>query len=238
MLGVWFDPPPSWGVQIYGMYLVAIRERYPRFEMHPPVPGPLLSPATTTRAVYIAADDHHLVQLQNNMFFVNWRRPEPGDDYPRYHDLHRQHFVDEWTALGRFLDAEHFERPTVVRAQVGYVNHVALASAQNFEKGMRRIFRNWRTLDDTTITRNLSALNLNATYSFDEGAGSIGFWIQPAIRSTDDLSVIQFQFAVGHSVRGQSDNDLFVAVDACHDALVSAFVELTTDEIRKEWGQR
>jgi len=238
MLGVWFEPPPNWGVQIFGMYLVAIRDRYPRFEMQLPVPGPSISPGTSTRAVYLAADTEHLVQLQNNMFFVNWRRTEPGTQYPRYHELHRQRFIEEWGDFGRFLGKENFARPVIVRAQVGYVNHVVLSGEQSFEDGLTAIFRNWKKLDDVAVTRNLTALNLNASYGFNDGEGTVSFWIQPAIRPSDNARVIQFQFAVMHSLTGQSDEELMRAIDQSHDALIRSFLELTTEEKRKEWGQR
>src|SRR5262245_12988574 len=99
-IGVEFSPLDAWQVPHFGLYWAEIRNRFPKFDVQPPTTSQLEDPDNVftrkgisvvpmtkleARCWFIDAADSMLVQVQNNKFFLNWRkRTEP---YPRYETI-------------------------------------------------------------------------------------------------------------------------------------------------------
>jgi len=74
---------------VHGIYWEKRRESFATCEIHPAiVDGPsmplLVGSALPARTWLVSADGVRLVQMQQDRFYVNWRRRGEGDTYPRF----------------------------------------------------------------------------------------------------------------------------------------------------------
>jgi len=99
MLGAWLSPL-LWNASLLGLYRATIRDEYPQYEDAVPVVGGVgvaLFPAPQ-RGLYFSEKRDVLVQLQQTMFYLNWRRLGPDEPYPRF-EPQRDRFIREWERL-------------------------------------------------------------------------------------------------------------------------------------------
>lgn len=105
--GFVFDALPLTTLDM-GVYWEQRRADFPRHELHPP----LLDQATIhlgtvldARVWLVGTDEQFLVQLQNDRFYVNWRRK--GEEYPRFSSSEgrvglKDRAIEEFRRFSRF----------------------------------------------------------------------------------------------------------------------------------------
>jgi uncharacterized protein (TIGR04255 family) len=79
--------------------LTPIREQ---FDVTSPRFGFTMSSFPMPRLWFTSEDGHQLVQVQHDLFILNWRKLDPPADYPRYERL-RQRLIDEIGVFEEFL---------------------------------------------------------------------------------------------------------------------------------------
>jgi len=134
--GVHFDPLEVDPV-LAGAFWAERRDRFPHRKILPALhaaPDPMgvmvaLGGAMPLRTWLISADETHLVQIQQDRFYLNWRRRPQGGDYPHFassgeHGLLAQ-ALREFDAFGRFCEQTLAKSPTVRRVELGKVDHFA-----------------------------------------------------------------------------------------------------------------
>jgi uncharacterized protein (TIGR04255 family) len=118
--------PLSWSVPHFGAFWSELREDYPKFEVHPPigefnVEFNALSPEAIVRLPvrcwFINDESNRLIQVQNNRFFHNWRRPNPTAPYLHYDEL-KPVFEREWGRFCDFLNRHDLGVPNVLSCEV------------------------------------------------------------------------------------------------------------------------
>ena len=176
-----------------------------------------------------------LVQLQANRLSFNWRK-EPADaEYPRYESL-REEYVAVYRALGDVADQPELPAEW---CEVTYINPIPVQD----EEGRRR--------DLSDVLRILTPLELEGLpepedtthqqrYVIKREERPIGRFtinVMPAVRNDDQVPL----YIVSLTVRGRPEStDLEEGVvsflDMGRNLIVTAFEELTTEEMHSEWG--
>jgi uncharacterized protein (TIGR04255 family) len=231
-LGIQFSPLLGWDVNLFGLLHERIRKAYPKFESAAPVllaPQPMvfLLNVPKIRGIYSSASMTDVVQLQDDFFFVNWRKMPSSAVYPRYAAV-RARFVEQWAAFLGFLNENALATPLIHRYQVTYVNHT--------EEGAIRpgdLLSNWVPPGGA----DPFGLALSATYRLGEKNADVTIVMQPAVRSADGVRVTQTTITTARSVSTPTvDLDPVRQVDDMHDALIETFQAITTDGAKAHWG--
>ncbi len=238
-LGVGFLPISGWNVQHFGLYYHEIRARYPRFENANPIalgrPGVSFVVGPTVpkiRAMCSNDDRTRLIQVQDDLLFLNWQKMATESTYPRYTKL-KTAFLEEWGAFVGFLDENALKRPEISRHQMTYINVIERAAAQGPALEIGDIFAEWVSKDGA-ISKSRRDVMLSASYQV--GEVELTYALQPGLRLADQQPVFQFSLTSGSASAGESSVDTAL-LDKLHDALIAAFNEFTSDRARKLWGK-
>lgn len=225
---------------MFGLYYHAVQARFPKFDaamVAAPnlIPWPALT-LPNTRALYIDANDTRLVQLQQDMFYTNWRRMRPEDEYPHY-EAQRELFISEWAGLLSLLEDVGIAHPSLALAQVSYVNHVPIPTGKTMGDVLNEVFGIWRPFAAPAKLGTARAGSLLAVYGLPETNAELTLQVAQVIRATDNVNMVQFQLTVTHRLTERDDGTLILALDKCHNSVETAFLSLTSEAARSEWGQ-
>lgn len=234
-------------------YWPKIRNSFPALQKQPPLPPAseafessgeaepaieLLMAPPAPRYWFVSEDENRLVQLQPNRFFLNWRKRQPEDEYPRY-DVLREEFRAH---LGDLLDAlPEDRRPTAIPTwcELTYINHVDAAAKR---KGHRPL---------ADILRLVSAPPLRALSSpedtqlqqrhvvFDDGKRPIGrvyITAAPALRSADKTPIYALTLLARLEPRDPTVDGVMATLDEAHRLLLPTFTDVTRPRMHAEWG--
>ncbi len=137
-VGVQFEPLPELGPLQCGAFWNEVRAEYPETQLQPALQpqierlddGQVQLVANVIgigvppiRSWLITADGSKLLQLQNDRFIHNWRKLRGGQEYPRYSALEGA-FAREWGRFESFLLNRRIAKPSVVQAELTYVNSI------------------------------------------------------------------------------------------------------------------
>ena len=236
-LGVHFAPISNWKANIFGLFQARVRERYPRFDSAPPVAwqmqtGPFpnfsvsISQIPKIRGLYLDADQNSLIQIQDDFFFVNWRKAANEDSYPRYRTL-RLRFLDEWDSFNQFLAENNLFIGPIAQCQVNYVNVVEVNGDL--------------TAADICTDLSVSGLlgeRIQFAAQYHSEDIELNYQLVPGIRVQDNRDVMQFTLTASTSKLDPMGGDLINRFDATHRVLVEFFERLTSKRAKNVWGRQ
>jgi uncharacterized protein (TIGR04255 family) len=229
-LGIQFVGLPRWDVNLFGLYLERIRAQYPRFQSAPPValdplPTVFLLNVPKIRGIYSSESMADVVQVQDDFFFVNWRRI-PNATYPGYGFV-RSRFVEQWSTFLSFLEQNSITTPMIHRYQVTYVNHTVEGEIRPGD-----LLTNWVA----PAGSDPFGFALSATYRLGEKNVDVTIAMQPAVRTVDNTRVTQTTITTARVVPSPAtDLDPARQLDDMHDALIETFQSITTLEAKTHW---
>lgn len=86
--GFFFDPIPELDPFVFGAFWKALRPEFPTRELRPAVSdlGIVLAPVPPLRGMLYSTDQAYALQVQQDRFYVNWRRVRLDHEYPRFSD--------------------------------------------------------------------------------------------------------------------------------------------------------
>lgn len=232
-LGVQFVPLPGWDVNIFGLFAQRIRDHYPSFASAPPasleVQGSIfLSGVPKIRGLYTSESQNNVVQIQDDFFFVNWRKQPHSSSYPGY-DVVRANFVDQWRTFNEFLAGLGIATPMVRRYQVTYVNHTEAG-----ELSPGDLLTNWAA----PAGSDQLGFSLSTTYRLVAMNVDVTIAMQPAVRTIDNVGVTQTTITTSRTLALPSaDADPAIKLDEMHDALIKTFQSITSEAAKIYWSQ-
>lgn len=236
-LGVGFGPIVGWNVHHFGLYNHHVKNRYPGFETANPVilgaPGnfgfSIGGPSPKLRAFYFNNGRSRLVQLQDDIFFLNWQKMSSEAEYPRYRSLSLA-FGDEWDDFLAFLDESGLSAPLITRQQVTYINVI-----ERTKEGLQveDIFSSWKPTTGR-ISANLGDVSFSVGYRL--GNVDLTSTLQPALRLPDNKPVYQFTLTSSASTVTNSGEPMKQLMDRLHNVLIAAFEEFASDRAKAFWG--
>ena len=119
----------------FGVYWEDRRSEYPEYELQPPVVegGSIqIGGMFDSRVWLVNANEEILLQLQNDRFYVNWRRS--GDGYPRFSDHENQQGLKR-KAIAEFEKFAAFAAKRT--SQTLSLTHIELSKIDVLKRGIR-----------------------------------------------------------------------------------------------------
>ncbi len=194
----------------------------------------LLGDGTDTGRIQLSSDQgERMIQLQPTRFHYNWQKRQ--GIYPRYENV-RKTFDEHFRAFGEFADQAGIGPLEPNQWEVIYVDHISRGEM-------------WQKPDDWhRIVPGLfpppTRLSLSA---FESIGGEWHFEIEPQrgrlhiaaslghIGDTEETA-LQLNFTARGLVSKQMS--LTDGMDLGHDAIIDAFLKLTSPEAQQTWGIR
>ena len=141
VLGVQFTSPSGYSTvnagdiwELFAAEFPIVSEQprlHPQFEVFGGIPqGDLqinFGPELRNRLWFIADDDSHLIQFQDDRLLLNWRRRTSGAPYPR-HGKMSELFNEYLLRLRTYLISEFNTDLLVSQAEISYINIIPLTS--------------------------------------------------------------------------------------------------------------
>ncbi|UIY25902.1 TIGR04255 family protein [Rhizobium leguminosarum] len=247
VLGVQFAAPPAYSTvhagdiwKLYSEEFPTVIEQHrlpPQFEVFGGMAqqgqfqldfGPV---ALRNRLWFVAKDDSHLVQFQDDRLLLNWRRRSSGAAYPRHEGMAAL-FKEYLLRLERHFSTELNTPLQINQAEVSYVNMIPLTSIGDAS--------NWVKILD------LSAFDIEA---FSAAMGEVIYneTRQPIARVINDFQTAWSIDAQKKALRwtltfrGKPPKDnIESAIEFLargRELIVNRFCEITTEKAQTIWGR-
>jgi len=257
-LAVYFSPSLNLRTAQLGKLWDRWRDRFPRTEDQPPLPPiPLESfaqplPAFSfqfsgifpgPRVWFLSETGDRVIQIQPDRLVLNWRHTTEEETYPRYETL-LPVFTKAARDLVAFLSEEGLSPPTIVQAEVTYVNPIPI-DALGDSRDLARLTTLWSgalsdeflpTPEDVRLSIRyripdpssgdpIGRLYVEGTPTFHQGLDSV---------KANEVFMLQL-FARGKPL-GEGLEGALAFLDVGHDWVVRGFTSLTTKRMHEEWG--
>ncbi|WP_432013704.1 TIGR04255 family protein [Streptomyces cucumeris] len=174
------------------------------------------------------------IRFQQDRFILSWKFGGEGHRYPGYNALKAE-------LLGKF---DHFSKlsqnisgvlPEVKRADVQYLNRLPGISAH---QAMAGVLTGW-TSNSTFPFRVPDYCGFRVQYSRSEidSLVSVLVGVDSAVTEPSDG-----EFSEGSSLiidaesQVELGDDFSLRMDAAHEVVTAAFMEVTSDQMREQWG--
>jgi uncharacterized protein (TIGR04255 family) len=251
VMGVQFVTLPKWNAVHFGVFWQQIKDEYPNFEVKPPVPAVVenLDPSPQNiskpqlqlleqpemRCWFISNDKNTLIQVQSDCFLFNWKAG--NGTYPHYFETIRPAFVSAWTKFSDFVRQERLGDLGLLQCQMSYVNHIDLGKGWNEFSELGKVFPSWAGTSSDHFLPEPEDVTVGVRYRLPNQKGRLLVQVQPAIRTSDGVKVLQLTL----TVRGKPDSVAFDSamrwLDFGHEWIVRGFADLTSEQMHKLWGK-
>jgi len=249
VLGVQFAPMGGWSIPHFGLLWSEIKDRYPRFEVQPPIGAEVglrfgrdaNDPNKPTvdfgsipiRCWFFDASEATLLQVQNNCFFHNWRKVTGREEYLHY-DRVRPLFREQWLKFIEFLKKHSIESPNVFQCEVSYVNHIERGKGWTFAD-LPSVLPVWSGHHSDEFLPHPEVVSVNAVYPIADKRGRLQVVMQPAIRQLDSADILQLTLTARGKPRSSQIDDILAWFDIGHEAVVRGFKSFTSPTMHEAW---
>jgi len=263
VLGVQFQPLSSFSQAHVGFFWEELRGEFPHIEDQPRIDIPISSPVppgfiglpprlgipfnlglhvggppNSLRTWITSADEQWLIQVQNDLFYHNWRKR--GDlEYPRF-EAAQQEFSAHWSQFLRFLANFKIDLPHVQQVEVTYINWITDQTVTSFFRPSSVTALSNRYISSSPLGQYWQGEYLLTDAG--ESIGSLSVSCQGAMRTTAGAPAVsgtQLVLTYRRALTSPATaDDIAEAQRAGRRAIVESFTELTTKEGHAAWGRR
>ena len=242
-MGVRFPPIQGLVLPHYGAFWSSLRDEFGTSEEAVPLGtfeeiGVTKSGAPLPRTWLIHNDKQYLIQLQQSIFYFNWRKRDDAESYPRYSTIKPLFY----TNLGRyvaFLEGEKLPIPKAVDCDLTYVNIIPMGEGGYTRDGFASVFPDvdWR-LEAERFLLAPKGISWQATFDLPESAGELTAKVQSAKRASNGLPVVRFELVARNSGYNLPLGDTEDWFDLAHETIVLSFADLTSGEMQRDVWKR
>jgi len=239
-IAVRFATPNKWNIHIFGLLQQQFSERFPIFETAPPMPlqeaGKIqltFPPAAPrVRGLYWSEQRDRLIQLQDNLFCMNWQKAASAVRYPRYATL-RKDFLHEWDAFVTLASRAALGPFEITGCSVTYINKVDASS----DLGASDLCAYLTRAPDSVAKSGLILAGQTISVTLARDSTQVTCLVQPAIQLADNTKITQMTMVAESKGASPSGDDLMPRLDSAHELLIEAFEALTSARAQTAWGK-
>jgi uncharacterized protein (TIGR04255 family) len=264
VLGAQFKPIEGFGVPHLGLLWERFRDRFPRFEQHPPLGHTIerrgvrpqqpqfemqvISGALKPRLWVLNEAGDQLLQVQEDRFIRNWRRyQDRGSDYPRYHEYLRRAFDEDLAQFMDFVRSEGFRQIEFDQAEVTYINHIETHDIWSSHSDAAKVLRDFNADYSELTGLKTETVRLRTRHELTDDSGEFvgrlhvdfdaGVLSGKAGDEPKNRPIFVLQLVARGRPLAPGVDGLFKFLDLGHDAIVYSFDKITTNAMHKAWGK-
>ncbi len=247
MAGVQFEPPAGYtSVDARNVWQI-FRDEFPTVQEKPPLepkfetfggprivsePELSIGPAPArTRLWFISSDESHLVQFQEDRFFLNWRRNSSPETYPRFKGI-AQRFENYLDQLNDLFEAKFSTGLKINQAEVCYINLIEVESYAEISDWIR---------SPVPLFNKLEHIAFKTSETIDDDSG------EPYARLVNELQSVlikdtkkkglRLMLTFRGSPQTGSMKDCMNFLNEGHKRIVTRFDKYGTEQAQINWGR-
>ncbi|MDE0508765.1 MAG: TIGR04255 family protein [Gammaproteobacteria bacterium] len=242
-IGVYFDPPliPFRSEHI-GLLWSRLRNEFPKVEQRDPLSIGVhghVPPAFggdgypyMPRFWFVSDDEVNLVQVQNNAYFLNWRKRE--NEYPHFHEQLKPSFDRHLAMFKQFLREEiGIPKVGIGLCELTYVDVIESCEYWRGPQDTSKLIPSFKMLE--CGVKNSVAHDFACMYDWEINS-NLHLLTSMRIAEPRDASdsrrlILEFK-ALGQPI-GATTSHLNKWYDEAHDAIVSHFLNLTDKDVQR-----
>ena len=192
------------------------------------------SGAPLPRTWLIHNDEQYLIQLQQNLFYFNWRLGDAARNYPRYATIKRL-FYEYLERYAAFLKDEKLPVPEAVNCDLSYVNVIPEGEGGYSKIGFASMFRDmsWGSKTKRFLPPP-KGVSWQGGFDLPDDAGELIAKAQSGKRLSDDHPVVRFELNARSPGFKLALDDTEEWFDLAHKTIVLSFVDLTSTKMQRD----
>lgn len=251
VVGLQMDPIPGWTSAHAGIYSKAHlrpQSSWNQLSEHPPIPPQFERFDGITSAMmqnpFELFEGHHpriwitsvegerLIQIQPSRFHLNWRRR--SSEYPPYEAL-RTEFDGYFESFRAFLIESDMPPPVPNQWEVTYIDHIPKGSGWDTPSDWKGLIPALSSPIDEAGVGTLESSVQKWAFRMPDDAGRIHIDASHGFDLETKAEMLILTLTARGPIRG---SDYRVLLDRGHDAVVSAFLAITSREAHLNWGRQ
>lgn len=237
--GIRFEPIEALKLPHLGFFWKDIRNKFPTCEYANPLHPATINQATNLpnpRIWLVSQKREHLIQLESNKFFFNWRKESLSLEYPHF-DQVKERFLGYFEMFKNFLNKENLGIVKPLSYELTYINHIQEGDGWNELTGLNPIFLDlqWRNIKDRFLSQP-TGFNLTYLFSDPKHEGSLSVKVQSGLNKKENKKLIVFELSM---TGNEEEKDMEKWFSDAHEFILNSFEDLTDEEIRKSvWRKK
>jgi uncharacterized protein (TIGR04255 family) len=240
--GLWFAPLAAFKTVHYGAFWDLIRQDYPECDDKPQVFEPPTSPVGNPewfpfpRVWYLHRSRNYLIQLQPNRIWLNWRRLNDMDEYPRFETL-IPIFRDVVKQFADFAAANNIGDLVATGGELSYVNQIPVGEIWADYSEVGNFMEDVRWVAGRNTLPKPSGIAWRADFELGTDRLNVN------LKSGKELLGAQrplymLEIRAANSVGSEFEPDPFSWFERANRLIVESFCELTTRRAQREFWKR
>lgn len=243
VLGVRFERIEGLTMPHFGIFWSQIKEEFSKCQHAEPI-LPIADASDTKtnlllpRIWLVSNSDDYLLQLQQNLFYVNWREMKEDQLYPHYEKIIPM-FYDNLDRYLKFISSIGLDRPSFKSFELAYVNIIPKDKGWEDPSDAGKLFPDiqWRSTDDRFLP-GPKAIDWHAIFDLPDKQGRLTVKLQNVTRKSDGKAAFRFELNAQSLPDHVPEDKMSEWFDLAHKWIVSGFTDLTSDFAQSELWKR
>jgi uncharacterized protein (TIGR04255 family) len=238
--GISFEKIEKFRGQHLGLFWQKVRNEFPlcehalRLEFNP---QPIDLANYLPRMFFINEKQNMLIQLQDDKFFLNWRRVQQEEAYPRYNRIIKA-FKTNLHIFQKFLEEEKLGSVNPIKCELAYINHIPKTEGWESLDDIHEVFRDFAWSSNERFLPPPDGLGGQATFSLPKQKGHLNVTLQHGARKIDKNPILILQLTATGLGADKSMDAVWEWFEVAHEWIVRGFTDLTGAKIQKDIWQR
>ncbi len=244
-IGVYFDPPliPFRSEHI-GLLWSRLRDEFPKVEQTEPLSSAVHSNASMDigrdgypvmpRYWFVSEDEINLIQVQNNAFFLNWRKQEK--EYPHFHEQLKPSFDKNLMDFKKFLHDEiRISNVGIGLCELIYVNVIESCEYWRGPEDISRLIPSFAMLGCGPKPSTAQEFACIYGWKIDAFLHLLATIKIAGPRGPTDTRRLIIELKALGRPSGATTSHLDKWYDNAHDAIVSQFLSMTDKDVQRDF---
>ena len=226
--------------QHLGLFWQKVRNEFPICEHAPRLeigPSPIDFANYLPRMWFINEKQNMLIQLQDDKFYLNWRRMQQEESYPRYNKIIKS-FQSNLNIFEKFLDKEDLGSINPLKCELTYINHIPKAEGWESLADLNKVFKDFAWSANDRFLPPPSGLGGQASFSLPKNKGRLNVTLQHGARKIDKNPILILQLTATGLGAEKTMDAVWEWFELAHEWIVCGFTDLTATTIQNEIWQR
>ena len=182
---------------------------------------------------FLTQDQTGVLQMQSDLFAVNWRKQQEADSYPRYSKL-KERFNTEFKRFCDYLVSRELSPPERRQYELTYVNHIDLPMDNDLLAAVKDVFPRFSWLSGGSAERAQS-LHWRTTFALPGGqGGALSEQVVSGTHNENGAPVLRYTLTASSDFKEAETGSSDVWFECAHESIVRRFAESTSQTWQSE----
>ncbi|MGH8643012.1 MAG: hypothetical protein ACREX4_00575, partial [Gammaproteobacteria bacterium] len=178
-----------------------------------------------------------LIQVQNDRLLFNWRKVDPGDEYPRFAYVIEE-FRKHFERFNKFISEHNLGLLEIKTGELSYINHIPIGEGCNSLADIGSMLPDvsWQRRKGRFLPTP-KLMSWRALFELPKGKGTLTAKVDPGFRKTDNREILVLDLSTRGPLKGSAEA-MWEWFQVAHDWIVQGFADLTDPKVQAEIWKR